>query len=273
MRNPARKALYCLLALIAGVALIRFGALRLERIEEDVPAVAAIALGFVLAPFGFYFLIQSLFAIRGRALLLAGYRVIARWHVPPPEWERFRGYDDRRAGEDFALGNDLWVRRARPGDPVEVIVGETSLLVDGSYHSLRPGGLPDLRGVRWLEGPPTCLEFALRYPRGRHGSPVPMTLRVPVPASGREGARRAFAHFERRLRPAPAADPRKLRRNYLLVGLLFVAAMAAVAAGWAYGAFEDPLVPMGLLIGGSILAVFALVFVLASLFLTPRGNR
>src|SRR5688572_24986064 len=114
MRNPARKALYCLLALLAGAALIRFGALRMERNGEDVTAVAAIALGFTLAPFGFIFLIQALFAMRGRALLLAGYRVIARWQVYPAEWERFRGVDARRSADPDSSVNDLWIRKAPP---------------------------------------------------------------------------------------------------------------------------------------------------------------
>ena len=93
MRNPARKALYCLIALLAGAALIWFGAGREQRVGEDWTAIVPIALGFTLAPFGFVFLIQALFAMRGQALLLAGHRVIARWHVFPAEWEQFRELD------------------------------------------------------------------------------------------------------------------------------------------------------------------------------------
>lgn len=273
MRNPARKALYCLLALIAGVALIRFGALREERIGEHWTAIVALALGFTLAPFGFVFLIQALFATRGRARLLAGHRVIARWHVHPIEWERFRALDNRRAGEDFALGNDLWVRRAKPSDPIEVIVGETSLLIDDSYHVLRPGGLPELRDIRWLEGPPACLEFGLRYPRGRYGGTLPMTLRVPVPPSGREGARRVVAYFEPRLHRRPGLALRNPPRTYRVCAVLLVLAIAAAAGGYALAASDSPLVPLGLLIGGIVLAVFAVVLALATFLLTRPGSR
>ncbi|HYJ83908.1 MAG TPA: hypothetical protein VEW26_13835 [Allosphingosinicella sp.] len=274
MRNPGRKALYCLTALIAGVALIRFGALRLERLGEDWRSVAAIGLGFVLAPFGLVFLIQALFAIRGRALLLAGHRVIARWHVHPSEWERFRKLDGRRAADHASLGNDLWIRRATPDEGVEVIVGETSLLVDGSYHVLRPGGLPELRSVSWLDGPPACLEFALRYPRGRYGGTMPMTLRIPVPPAARADALRVLAHFEQRLRRRQALALRNPRRTYLICAFLLAASGIAGAAGYGLASARpgllDPLVPLSLLIGAVILGAFAAVLLLATLLLTPR---
>jgi hypothetical protein len=48
MRNPARKALYCFLALLVSAALIRYGALRLERIEEDLRGAGAVALGLAI---------------------------------------------------------------------------------------------------------------------------------------------------------------------------------------------------------------------------------
>lgn len=277
MRNPARKALYCLLALLAGAALIWFGALRHERIGEDWGSIAALALGFTLAPFGFVFLIQALFAIRGRARLLAGHRTIARWHVYPAEWEQFQKLDGRRSGEHHSLGNDLWVRKATPKDGVEVIVGETSLLVDDSYHVLRRGGLPELREARWLEGPPNCLEFALLYPRGRYGGTLPLTLRVPVPASGREGARRVLAYFEPRLRRKPGLALRNPPRTYRVCALLLVAAAVAGGAGWVLARAlpdgADPLVPLTLLIGGTILAVFAVILALLTFLLTRPGSR
>lgn len=263
MRNPARKALYCLLALLVGAGLIVLGAVRLERFEEDRLGVGALMLGFAIVPFPLYILIEALLAVRGRALLLLGEGVIARWQVHPADWEGFRGLDSRRASEEASLGNDLWVRRAAPAAPVEVIVGEKSMLVDGSYHMLRPGGLPELREVRWLEGPPTCLEFALRYPRSRYGPPVPSTVRIPVPASARGEAGRVLAHYRQRLRPATRA-PSRARR----IGAILALAAAAGAGGHALArAWLDgnPLVAPGLMIGGIVLAVFAALFALASL--------
>jgi hypothetical protein len=275
MRNPARKALYCFLAVLAGVALIRFGAAREQRIGEHWSAIAPVALGFTLAPFGFVFLIQALFAIRGQALLLAGHRVIARWQVYPAEWEQFRRLDGRRSGEDLSLSNDLWIRRRAPPAPVEVIVGEKSLLIDDSYHVLRPGGLPELREVRWLDGPPTCLEFGLRYPRGRYGGSVPTTLRVPVPPGSRGDAWRIIAHFEPLLHRKPALALRDPLRTHKYCAVLGIAAAAAAAIGYVLAASRpdgaDPLLPLGLTIGGIILAVFAVILALATYLLTRRA--
>ncbi|HET9638843.1 MAG TPA: hypothetical protein VFP12_06520 [Allosphingosinicella sp.] len=275
MRNPGRKALYCLLALIAGTALIWFGALRHERLGEDWTSFVPLFVGFALAPFGFVFLIQALFSMRGAARLMAGHRVIARWHVYPAEWEQFRKLDARRAAGHSSLANDLWIRKARPSDPIEVIVGETGLLVDRSYHGLRRGGLPELREVGWLEGPPTCLEFALLYPRGRYGGTLPMTLRVPVPPSARADARRVVAYFEPRLRRKPGLALRNPRRTYWICGIMVAAAAVAGPVGYALARAPpegmDPLVALTLLIGAVIGAVFAILLALATFLLTWRS--
>lgn len=273
MRNPARKALYCLLALLAGAGLIWFGASREQRIGEHWSAVVPLAVGFTLAPFGFVFLIQALFAIRGQALLLAGRGVIARWQVHPAEWEQFRKLDARRMGEDVSLSNDLWIRKAAPSGQVEVIVGERSLLIDRSYHVLRPGGLPELREVRWIEGPPTCLEFALRYPRGRYAATVAATLRVPVPPGARGEARRVMAHFEQLLNRKPGPALRNPPRTYRICAILVLAAAAAgglYAAGVGSAEGVSPFLLPGLMIGGLVLAVFAVLLALATFLLTRR---
>jgi hypothetical protein len=274
MRNPARKALYCLLALLAGAGLIWFGAGRQARIGEHWTSIAPIIVGFALAPFGFVFLIQSLFAMRGRARLMAGHRAIARWHVYPPEWEQFRKLDARRALDHPSLLNDLWIRKATPSDGVEVIVGETSLMVDGSYHVLRPGGLPALRRIGWLEGPPICLEFGLLYPRGRYGGTLPLTLRVPVPPSARGAAQRVVDHFEPRLRRHPPLALRNPPRTYRICAALVVAGAASAGIGYALALDladgADPLVPLLLLIGGVIMTVFALILASATFLLTRR---
>lgn len=274
MRNPARKALYCFLALVAGAALIWFGAGR-EQIGEHWSAIVPVALGFTVAPFALVFLVQALLAIRGQALLLAGKRVIARWHVYPAEWEQFRRLDGRRSGEDVSLSNDLWIRRRAPSGPVEVIVGEKSLLIDKSYHVLRPGGLPELREVRWLDGPPTCLEFALRYPRGRYGGTVPTTLRVPVPAGSRGDAWRIIAHFEPLLHRKPGLALRNPPKTYRVCAILVLAAAAAGGLAYAVGVGSpdgiSPLLLPGLMIGGLVLAVFAVILALATFLLTRPG--
>ncbi|MEA3052467.1 MAG: hypothetical protein QOG72_1370 [Sphingomonadales bacterium] len=275
MRNPARKALYHLLALVAGSALIWFGILREQRIGEDWSSIGPAFLGLSVAPFALVFLIQALFATRGQARLRAGHREIARWHVYPGEWEQFRKLDARRAAEDSSLVNDLWIRKAIPSQGIEVIAGETSLLVDGSYHVLRPGGLPEVREVRWLDGPPTCLEFALVYPRSRYGGTVPTTLRVPVPSGSRGAAQRVVDHFRPRLIRKPALALRNPPRTYRICAWLLAAAAAMAATGyaWARGLPDgsSPLVPLALLIAGLGLATFAAILAAAVWLVTRPG--
>ncbi|HYW14616.1 MAG TPA: hypothetical protein VE891_00490 [Allosphingosinicella sp.] len=274
MRNPARKALYALLALIVSAVLIRFGIERYETAGEGWGSTGPILLGLAVLPFPLWILIQASFAVRGQAKLLAGIGVIARWQAYPSEWEQFRKLDSRRAGEDFSLGNELWIRRTAPTEPVEVIVGEKSALVDGSYHSLNPRGLPELRGVSWIEGPPTCLEFRLLYPRGRYGGTVPTSLRIPVPASARAAAVQVFDHFERLTRRSPGLALRNPSRTYRICAALFLG--AAVAGGIGYALFgtlsEDTgqLVLMSLLIVAAVLATFTAIIALSTFLLTRR---
>lgn len=274
MRNPSRKVLYCLLALIVGAGLIRFGFGREQRIGEHWSSIVPIFLGFGIVPFALVTFIQALFAARGQARLLRGEGVIARWQVFPTEWEQFRRLDSSRSAKAFALGNDLWVRRAAPMEPVEVIIGEKSAMIDGSWHPLTPRGLPELRGVSWLEGPPICLEFALLYPPGRYGSSVPKTLRIPVPPSARAAAERVVAHFEPITRRHPPLALRDPPRTYRVCAILVLGSALAAILGYAL-ARADPdgsgsLVQVGLMVAGTIFGTFALILALATFLLTRR---
>lgn len=274
MRDPPRKALYCLLALLAGAGLVAFGAAREARIGEDWTAIAPIVVGLGILPFALVTFIQALFAWRGRTLLLRGEDVIARWQVFPGEWEQFRRLDGQRAAEEPSLANDMRIRKAVPDAPIEVIVGRKSLLVDGSYHSLRPGGLPEFRGVGWLEGPPACLEFSLAYPRGRYGGVTRFTLRVPVPAGARAAARQVFAHFEPLTHRRPGLALRHPPSTYKACAFLFAVASLAGGTGTLLARNipdgGDPIVPLALIIGALGLGAFASVLAMATLLLTWR---
>jgi hypothetical protein len=275
MRNPARKALYFLIAVLAGSGLIWFGAEQHERVGEDWSSVGPIFAGLMIAPIPLVLLIQALFAMRGRALLLAGHRVLASWRVDPAEWERFRGLDARRSADPDSSANDLWIRKSAPREPIEVIIGETSALVDGSYHVLRPRGLPELREVRWLEGAPSCLEFSLLYPRSRYGAPVPTTLRIPVPAGARAAAQRVLEHYRPGLVRKPGIALRNPPKTYRICAMLAVAGTATAAIGYASARGlpdgADPLVPVILLIAGIGLAAFALLLAAAVWLVTRPG--
>jgi hypothetical protein len=164
-----------------------------------------------------------------------------------------------------------------------VVVGETAVLLDESYHVLRPGGLPDLQRVQWLDNggtagaPPDCLEFELRYPRGRYGGAQLVSLRVPFPPSARAQAAEVFLHFSQLLERRAAAARHDPRSNPKVMGAVFAAGVIASIAGWiaaeATGwSVNETLVPMILLIVGSIVALFSGLCLLV-LLLAARAER
>lgn len=280
MRNPARKALFCAAIIAIGALLVWFGAHEHGRAAESGLAIASIALGIPAVAFGLIFLVQALLLARGRSKLLAGNDVLARWHVAPADWDRFRAFDSARAAsEPFQLANDLWIRKTTPPQGVDVIIGKNSLIVDDSYHVLRPYGLPELRAINRLVATgnaPECLEFRLAYPT-RSGSRY-TTLRIPVPSLARGESLRVYDWFEPRLRRKPALALRNTGRTYRICLVFGIGCLAAFAIGWmlvAAGGYrieeEDfgSVAPFVLMLVGSIGVVFALLLALATYALAP----
>ena len=67
--------------------------------------------------------------------------------------------------------------------------------------------------------------------------------------------------------PAALALRNPSRTYRVCAGLVATAAVAG-AVGWAISDRDDPLVPLGLLTGGTVLAAFAAVLALATFLLT-----
>lgn len=281
MRNPGRRALLSAAVIAVGVLLVWFGTREHEGAGESGLAITSIALGIPATVFGIFFLIRALLFVWGRSKLLAGKDVLARWHVAPADWDRFRAFDAARsASEPFQLANDLWIRKTTPPQGVDVIIGKNSLIVDESYHVLRPYGLPELRAINRLVattgGAPECLEFRLAYPT-RGGSRY-TTLRIPVPSLARGESLRVYDWFEPRLRRKPALALRNTGRTYRICLVFGIGCLAAFAIGWmlvAAGGYriqeEDfgSVAPFVLMLVGSIGVVFALLLALATYALAP----
>lgn len=234
MRNPRRKVGYCLaLALVGGGAALA-AAFSADWIG-DVPSAVITSFGGICAVLGLFGVLMTVFAAIGHARLLSGRGVIARWHVTPREWDRFRAFDATRAAQAPTLINELPIREFTPEEGVDVIVGRTQLIVDGSYHTLRFRGLPEMRAVGWLNAPadPECLEFTLLYPAGRYGGARLLSLRVPVAPSARDAGVRVYHHFKSsipELRPGLA-----YRRPGLVFGWgigVVLASLAVGGVGW-----------------------------------------
>ncbi len=280
MRNPARKALYCAAIVAFGALLVWLGAHEHGRGVESGLAITSIALGIPAVAFGLIFLAQALLLARGRSKLLAGNDVLTRWHIAPADWDRFRVFDAARsASEPFQLANDLWIRKTTPAQGVGVIIGKTSLIVDDSYHVLRPYGLPELRAINRLAatgGAPECLEFRLAYPT--RGGTRYTTLRIPVPSQARSESLRVYDWFEPRLRHKPALALRNTRRTYRICLIIGFGCLAAFAIGWTLAAAggyrvqeEDfgSVAPFIMMVVGSIGVVFALLLALGTYALAP----
>lgn len=195
MRRPALKACIWLVSGLIGVGLLWL-ANNLSGDTSKVVTGVCFCVGIAVVVVSPFLLIQSILAAIGTQRLLAGHGVIAQWHVPNSTWEQFAKLDAERNRQSSLLVNDFHLRANPSPDGAEVIVGRRQLIVDGSYHVLRPRGIPELRGVRWLGAPadPECLEFDISYPR-KYGS-TRLCLRVPVPFTARDQANRTYYHFQ-----------------------------------------------------------------------------
>lgn len=265
MRNPPRKVVVYLLLVIVGIALAVYGIGAEQRIGEAWTSTGFKLLGFTTAMISFVLLIRALFHTRGRAKLLAGHDVLARWHVTTDEWERFRIIDRQRGELDPKFFNDLPVFKERQDRGVDVIIGAKSALVGDSYHVLRKNGIPGLTAIYWLYAPadPECLEFHIVYPRHRT-APVYLAFRVPFPAGARADARRVYDHFEPLLRQRPALA---FRNPALTIRIALGLALAfAAAAAWGFWraktGHSDDVAALVAAVTGSIIAPVALIVAL-----------
>lgn len=194
MRNPLHKALWSIGLCALGAGAVLLGYIAHAQLGKTTSTIVAI-IGLSLAIIFLFTFFWALFSAIGYARLIAGHDVIARWHVTPADWDRFRTFDKVGAAEDPSLRNDMRIRKQTPSQGVDVIVGRGSIIVDFSYHSIsgRAGGG---RQINWLNAPvdPECIEFPKSYPRSRGGT-VDLTLRVPVPAPARAEGVRVFEHY------------------------------------------------------------------------------
>jgi len=256
MRKPLLHTIVWLSILLAGVVLIRL---------SNSALVVLGALCIVGAPL---FLIRAALATFGKARLLAGRGLVARWCVSAQEWERFRSFDRERASQNAVLTNEFTYRSEPREQAVEVIVGRRHVIVDGSYHVLRPRGIPELRAARWLRSATDvdCLEFAIAYPT-KYGANR-MCVRIPVAANARDDARRALLHFENIVpRQQQALAYRKpmavIGGGLIVTGLCLVVLVVGVVLRWQEVPVGAMLVGIGVM-GGLFSLIFTAIMALAT---------
>ena len=262
MRNPLGKAGLFLGVGVSGAALVWLGDTVYDARGETWASMVPIVLGSMMLMVGVAFLLQSLVYALGYARLIAGKDVIARWQVDAADWDRFRAFDRARASESAALVNDLWLRKETPAGGVDMIIGKTSMLVDGSYHVLRPGGQPAIRGVQVLASPDglQCIEFAIAYGNKYGAVTNRLALRFPYPHGARHDVRRVLDHFQFITRPRTALAMRNPRRTINACLLVAGVCAAAAATGYAMNANQqDGNLPVMLAVGGTIFGSGALL--------------
>jgi hypothetical protein len=279
MRNPARmSALFLAMALLGGL-LLWFGARRHGVAGEDWTAIVPVGLGALAIFFGAIGAIRALVAARGHAKLMSGTDIIARWHVGPADWGRFRAADTARAASGRYWLANPWLRQETPPGGVDIIVGKDAIIVDGCYQGLRA----DARGVSWLApagDPLSYLEF--RFASRPQTSLGGVALRVPVPPAAQGEARRVHDWFQPRLRPAPALAFRDPRRTYRVSLAAAALCLALGGAGWmmasanGYRVDEEDflsILPFILLAFGVIGGVAGAILALATFLLTLGTNK
>jgi hypothetical protein len=261
MHSPLRKAAWWLLGALVGAALLAAG-IALFADEEDYGPLALGVIGLGLLPICLFMALTAALSGLGAWRLARGIGMIAQWRIEPAAWEAFRAFAARRAAEPGALPNDVALHAAQGA--VEVRFGRRQVMVGDAYHPLRRYGLPELRGLGWLQPPdaPECIEFTLVYPRGRYGGTVSMGLRVPVAPAARADAVRVFEHF-RAVVPQPRIGL-ATRRPGLVIGwgLGFTALAGLVAlVGWVlHERGDQSLEVMLAMLGGMIFAIGGALF-------------
>ncbi len=194
MRRPLNKALWSIgIAVLGGLLVLLADAFHVQIGNTTAAALAIVGMTVAAICLGTFF--WALSSAIGYSRLTSGKTMIARWHVTPGDWERFRAFDKIRAAEQHWLRNDVRIRKQTPLQGVDIIVGRHSIIVDGSYHGIS-GRTHAGRQINWLNAPvdPECIEFPKSYPRSKGGS-VELTLRVPVPAAARAEGLKVFEFY------------------------------------------------------------------------------
>ena len=268
LTNPARNMAICGVAGVVGVIAVTWGALKMHALGHETGATAAaIALGLFGGILGIAFFFNFWRAVRIFRDMRSGRTAIARWTLPPHEFDRFREIDRRFAEREE--DNDYQAPRQTPPEGVEVIFSDDGVLVGGAFFSLATTGISRFSGVRWIASDPPMIKFGTVVTAATNLSVVRVhnthgTLRVPVAsAAAQQGdhvARRFRDIIDRRVIVKPHFWSGRLRAGLWIAGVC--ACLAAI--GFALRERNQELVniPLFLAVAGTITAIGGLVMAL-----------
>lgn len=274
--NPARNMAICGVVGVAGIAAVAAGALEMQALGHETGRTAGlIALGLLAGILGITLCFNFWRAVRIVRDMRSGRTAIARWTLPPHEFDRFRVIDRRFAEREE--DNDYKVPRTTPPDGVEVIFSEDGVLIGGVYFGLATTGVGRFSSVRWIDSDPPMIEFGTVLTTATNLGVVRIhhihgTLRVPVAVSaaqqGDHVARRFRDVIERRVIVKPHFWTARLRAGLWIAGVCACFA----AAGFALRARNQELanLPLVLAVAGTVLAIGGLVMAFLAWTLRAR---
>jgi hypothetical protein len=217
MRNPTRWRNVCLTLGLAGLAA---GAAATEPSLGDGPRAGLFFFASIAVLFGGISAWQRHSDVQAASDLERGEDVLARWRVSAADWREFVGRERRAEGPPH---NELTVRDEIPPAGVDVIVGRTAIMIDGSIHRIPRRGTPEVTAAAAHEGT-GVVDLQLFYP-GTFGPTtsvraVRTRLRFPFPPEARLAAREVAAHYGGELPGEPdffhgrgdGSDPEDLSR-------------------------------------------------------------
>ena len=269
IRNPKRSVFIALgLTLLAGCA-IAWGFFEMDRLGAETPATgAAIGVGLLVAVLGFFLTINFLWAVRLVGAMRRGEAVIARWTVPPAQFDDFRTTE--AAHKAAGRRNDYKIPRKTPAEGVEIVFTANAVMVGDTFFGLARDGIARFTAARVVSGNPPCLAFATAMTVGRTGSAgvrfdtYTGELRVPIARTSQAEARAVFEHFrsvaERRTIVNPRFWPLRIRIG---LGTALVAGLIC-AGGFVLNALPIDLgiVPLVMAVTGAVIGLGGLVLAL-----------
>jgi hypothetical protein len=269
IRNPKRSVLIALGLTVIAICTIAWGFYEMNRLGAETPATgAAIGAGLLVAIIGSFLTINFVWAVRRVDAMRRGEGVIARWTVPPAQFDDFRTSEaaHRAAGRR----NDYKAPRKTPAEGVAIVFTANAVLIGDTFFGLARDGLARFTAARVVSGNPPCLAFATAMTVGRAGSAgvrfdtYTGELRVPIARTAQAEARAVLDHFravaERRAVVNPRFWPRRIRIGLgtaLGAGLICAGGFVLNAAGAKLG-----FVPLVMAVAGAIVGLGGLVLAL-----------
>jgi hypothetical protein len=269
VRNPRRSFWIAAALFLLGGAAILGGALEMTLAGRESTATGmAIGGGILAAIIGLFMSFNFLWAVRLTDAMRRGEKVIARWTMPPGQFDEFRAND--AALRSQGRRNDYKIPRATPAGGVEVIFSQDAVLIGDTFFGLSSTGLARFQSVGLLPGNPVCISFGTVMTMGRVGSAgasfttITGELRIPVARTANDEARAVLDHYRAVVGRRTIVKPHfwTLRIKIGLYAALIAALVSA--CGFLLNALKVDLgiVPLIMAVAGAVTALGGLILAL-----------